>query len=159
MSDVQVKAICDGGNASGGPPLGPALGPLGVNINEIIAEINKQTVAFKGVKVPVTVFVNKETKKFRIEIGTPPTSELIKKEAGTEKGRKEKGVPAGNVSMESVVKVAKMKIGSGMSTDLKETAKSVVGTCISVGLTVETQDPKTILKQIDEGKYDGLFGN
>lgn len=155
MGEVQIKAIVDGGNASGGPPLGPAIGPLGININDVIKEINKQTAEFKGVKVPITVFVNKESKQFRIELGLPPTAELLKKEANVEKGRKEKGATAGNVQMKSIIKIAKMKIDANMTNNLKNAVKSVVGTCISVGLTVDGQDPKIILKQIDDGKYDG----
>ena len=70
----KVEALVDGGKASAAPPLGPALGPMGVNIGQVIAEINKKTDAFKGMKVPVTVLIDKETKEFSIEIGTPPTS-------------------------------------------------------------------------------------
>ncbi|MEK6816587.1 MAG: 50S ribosomal protein L11, partial [Nanoarchaeota archaeon] len=49
----KVEALVDGGKASAAPPLGPALGPMGVNIGQVIAEINKKTDAFKGMKVPV----------------------------------------------------------------------------------------------------------
>ncbi|MCX8166901.1 MAG: 50S ribosomal protein L11 [Candidatus Micrarchaeota archaeon] len=154
MAEAQVKAIVEGGKASGGPPLGPSLGPLGVNINEVINEINRLTADFKGVKVPVTVYVNKETKKFRIEIGTPPVSELLKKEAAIEKGRKEKGQVAGNLTIDQIIKVAKMKQSSSNSTNIKDIVKSVVGTCVSIGLTVEGKNPKDIIKEIDEGKYD-----
>ena len=55
MSDTQsVSALVTGGQASAGPPLGPALGPLGVNIMEIIQAINDKTSDFEGMKVPVT---------------------------------------------------------------------------------------------------------
>ena len=107
MSEIAISAIVDGGQAKAGPPLAPALAPLGVNISQIIAEINKQTGAFSGVKVPVKVFVDKGTKAWRIEVGFPASSELIKKELGLEKGRKGgEGEPqvVGDLKMEQAVK-------------------------------------------------------
>ena len=82
MSKITIPAIVEGGKATAGPPLGPALGPLGVNIGGIIDEINKKTGPFAGLKVPVKVIVDKETKKFEIEVGSPSTGELLKKELG-----------------------------------------------------------------------------
>ncbi|MEM3610434.1 MAG: 50S ribosomal protein L11 [Candidatus Aenigmatarchaeota archaeon] len=154
MAEAQVKAIVEGGKATGGPPLGPSLGPLGVNINEVINEINRLTADFKGVKVPVTVYVDKNTKKYRIEVGSPPVAELLKKEANIEKGRKEKGQIAGNIELEKVIKVAKMKQSNSISTDLKQIVKNILGTCVSLGLNVNGKNPKEIIKEIDEGKYD-----
>ena len=63
MADT-VKALVDGGKASAGPPLGPALGPLGVNIMQILNAINDKTKQFEGMKVPVKVIVDPKTKKF-----------------------------------------------------------------------------------------------
>ena len=90
-----INAIVDGGKATAGPPLGPALGPLGVNAGQVIAKINEATKDFAGMKVPVKVIVDTETKEFRVEVGTPPTAELIKKEAKIEKGAGNREAPAG----------------------------------------------------------------
>ena len=79
MSKITIPAIVEGGKANAGPPLGPALGPLGVNIGGIIDSINKATAAFAGIKVPVKVIVDKATKTFEIEVGSPSTGELLKK--------------------------------------------------------------------------------
>jgi len=76
MADT-IKALVDGGKASAGPPLGPALGPLGVNIIQIVNTINDKTKQFEGMKVPVKVIVDPKTKKFEVEVGTPPASSLI----------------------------------------------------------------------------------
>ena len=89
-----IEALVDGGKASAGPPLGPALGPLGVNIGAIVGEINNKTKNFDGMKVPVKIIVDEKTKEFTITIGTPPTSALILKELGIEKGGQESGSPA-----------------------------------------------------------------
>ena len=85
MAKQTVDALINGGKASAAPPLGPALGPLGVNIGQVIAEINSKTAAFDGMQVPVSVEVDTDTKEFTISIGTPPASALIKQEAGIKK--------------------------------------------------------------------------
>jgi len=86
MAKESVDILIEGGKASAAPPLGPALGPLGVNIGQVVADINKKTQDFKGMQVPVKVTVDTETKSYEISIGTPPASSLIKKEAGIQKG-------------------------------------------------------------------------
>jgi len=64
MGDKQkISSLVTGGQASAGPPLGPALGPMGVNIMQVIEAINEKTKDFDGMKVPVTVSVDTETKK------------------------------------------------------------------------------------------------
>ena len=78
-----IEALVDGGQASAGPPLGPALGPMGINIKAVIDKINEETKAFDGMKVPVKVIVDTSAKTFEIEVGTPPTSSLIMKELNT----------------------------------------------------------------------------
>ncbi len=157
MSKITIPAIVEGGKANAGPPLGPALGPLGVNINGIIDEINKMTAAFAGIKVPVTVIVDKATKKFEIEVGSPSTGELLKKEAGAEKGRKggpEEPQVVGDLKFEQVVKVAKMKEGGSLVRNLKNGVKEVLGTCVSLGITVEGLDARKVIAEVNEGKHD-----
>ena len=86
MAKETVESLVEGGKASAAPPLGPALGPLKINIGQVVAEINKKTAAFAGMKVPIKIIVDTETKEFEVEVGSPPVSELIKKELGLEKG-------------------------------------------------------------------------
>lgn len=160
MSEIALSAIVDGGEAKAGPPLAPALAPLGVNISQIIAEINKQTVGFKGVKVPVKVFVEKASKTWRIEVGFPATSELIKKELGLEKGRKggaEDPKVVGDLQLEQAVKVAKAKAAGTLARGLKGAVSEVIGTCVSMGVTVNGQDAKSVKKDVDAGKYDAVL--
>jgi len=77
-----IVALVDGGKASAGPPLGPALGPMGVNIMQVINTINDKTKEFNGMKVPVKVIIDPTTKNFEIEVGTPPAASLILNEIG-----------------------------------------------------------------------------
>jgi len=153
-----VKALVDGGKATASPPLGPALGPLGVNIMQIINAINDKTKQFEGMKVPIKVIVDPKTKKFEIEVGTPPSSSLILKELSLEKGS---GSPSthkvGNLTVDQAIKVAKMKQDGLLGKDLKKKTKEVIGTCVSMGITVEGKKPQEIQKAIDDGVYDSKF--
>ena len=153
-----VEALVEGGKASAGPPLGPALGPMGVNIMQIINTINEKTKEFNGMKVPVKVIVDTKTKDFEIEVGTPPAASLILNEIGVEKGS---GAPSthkiGNLTIDQAKKVAKMKYDNLLGKELKQKTKEIIGTCVSLGVTVEGKNPKEIQKAIDEGKYDTNF--
>jgi large subunit ribosomal protein L11 len=149
-----IEALVDGGQASGGPPLGPALGPMGINIKDVIDKINEETKVFEGMKVPVKVMVDTSKKTFEITVGTPPTSSLIKKELNLEKGssssRTEK---VGNLTMEQVKRIVKMKGQSILGNTINQAVKEILGTCVSMGVTVDDLDPRDIQRLIDEGKY------
>ena len=153
-----VKALVDGGKASASPPLGPALGPLGVNMMQIINAINDKTKQFEGMKVPIKVIVDPKTKKFEIEVGTPPSSSLILKELRLDKGS---GTPStrkiGNLTVDQAIKVAKMKQDGLLGKNLKKKTKEVIGTCVSMGITVEGKKPQEVQKAIDDGVYDSKF--
>ena len=153
-----VKALVDGGKASAGPPLGPALGPLGVNIMQIINTINDKTKQFDGMKVPVKVIIDSKTKDFEIEVGTPPAASLILKELGLEKGSGSAGThKIGDLTVDQAIKVAKMKYDNLLGKELKQKTKEIIGTCVSVGISVEGKTPQEIQKAIDEGEFDSKF--
>jgi large subunit ribosomal protein L11 len=159
MSDKKiVNALVSGGEANAGPPLGPALGPLGINILQVVNTINEKTKDFPGMKVPVKVEVDSETKRFSVEVGIPPTAALIFKESGINKGSGTAGASfVGNISMESVVKIAKMKSDISYAQDIKSTAKEIIGSCLSLGVKVEDKVAKDVYRDLTEGKYDSLF--
>ncbi|MFT4313232.1 MAG: 50S ribosomal protein L11, partial [Candidatus Woesearchaeota archaeon] len=71
MGKKSVDVLIQGGKATAAPPLGPALGPLKVNIGAVVGEINKKTADFAGMQVPVKVTVDEDTKEFETTIGTP----------------------------------------------------------------------------------------
>ncbi|MBI3842574.1 MAG: 50S ribosomal protein L11 [Thaumarchaeota archaeon] len=156
MTDIQtVSALVTGGQANAGPPLGPTLGPLGVNILQIVSAINEKTKDFEGMKVPVTVSVDKATKKWTVEVGIPSAAALILKETGLQKGSGTSGATwVGDIKMDSIVKVAKLKIDSSYAQNLKAAAKEIVGTCLPLGVKVEGKNPKEITAEINAGKWD-----
>jgi len=162
MSEAKktVEALVAGGQATAGPPLGPALGPLGVNVLAIVNKINEVTKDYAGMKVPVKVIVDPETKEFEVTVGTPTASALIVSELKVEKGSgSPKATKVGDLNMEQLVKIAKMKRVQLLAADTKKAAKEILGTCVSMGVTVEGKDPREVQKEIDEGKHDSILQN
>lgn len=150
-----VSVLIEGGKATASAPLGPALGPLGINIGEVVKQINEKTKEFAGMKVPVKVIVDSATKEFSVQIGSPPMSALIKKEAGIEKASKDpKREFVANLSFKQVVEIAKKKSESLYSYNLKSSVKEVLGTCDSMGITVENKRASEIILRVNSGKYD-----
>ncbi|MEM0261160.1 MAG: 50S ribosomal protein L11 [Nitrososphaerota archaeon] len=155
MPEKTLKFLVPGGEATAGPPIGPALGPLGVNVLQVVEEINKLTREFKGMRVPVEVVVDTETKQFKVNVGIPTTTALIVKEAGIEKGAKMPGKEnVGDISLESVIKIARLKMDEMRAKTLKKAVKQVLGTCVSMGITINGKNPKEVIKEIDQGLHD-----
>jgi len=153
-----IDALVSGGQATAGPPLGPALGPLGVNVLAIVNKINELTKDYAGMKVPVKIVVDPETKEFEVTVGTPTTSALIVSALKIEKGSgNPKDEKVGDLTMPQVVSLAKKKRPELLAKSLKLAAKEVLGSCVSMGVTVEGKDPREVQREIDEGKYDSLF--
>lgn len=150
--------IVDGGKATAGPPIGPAIGPLGVNVVAVVNKINELTKEYVGMRVPVKVTIDPETKSFEVEVGIPTTSALIFKEAGVEKGSGKPNVEKiGSLTMEQLIKIAKIKRSELLAKNLKAAVKEIIGSCVSMGITVEGKNPKVVLREIDAGKYDELI--
>jgi large subunit ribosomal protein L11 len=150
-----ISSLVTGGEASAGPPLGPALGPMGVNIMEVINAINEQTKEFQGMKIPVSVTIDADTKKWEIEVGIPSASALLLKEVGIQKGSGTSGTEwVGDVSADMIAKIAKVKLETSYASSLKSVAKQIVGTCVSLGIKVEGKTPKEFTAEINEGKWD-----
>ena len=155
MGKQTIETLVNGGQASAAPPLGPALGPLGVNIGQVVAEINKKTASFKGMQVPVKVIVDDVTKSFDITVGTPPASSLIKKEAKLEKAS---GNPlkdkVADLRIEQIIKIAKMKEGALLGKTLKERVKEIIGTCNSMGILVHGVPAVDAIQLVNNGKFN-----
>ena len=158
MPTKTIKIVVEGGNAKPGPPLGPTLSQLGLNVAEVVKKINDATAQFKGMSVPVTVEVDTATKHYEIKVGVPTTTSLLLKAVGAEAPS---GDPEhkkiGNLSMEQIIDVAIKKKPQLTAKTLKAAVKSILGTAKSIGITVEKKDPKIVVKEVEEGKYDDLL--
>lgn len=150
-----IKLLAEGGAMKPGPALSQKLGPAGINVNQVIQKVNEATSDFKGIKVPVELNVNPKTRDFEVIVFSPPVSELLKRELKIEKGSGiQKKLYSANASIEEIISVAKTKFPNMLCNDLKAAVKSVVGTCTSLGVLVESTNPTEVEKLIDEGKYD-----
>lgn len=155
MAKEIVDVLIVGGKATAAPPLGPALGPKGVNIGNVVADINKKTADFAGMQVPIKVIIDSETKSYEIEIGTPPASALIKQELGVKKGSSNPlSDIVGDLSFDQVMKISRMKFDDLTGKNMKMKVKEIVGTCRSVGASVDGKKAVVVHAEIDAGKYD-----
>jgi large subunit ribosomal protein L11 len=125
----------------------------------IVNKINEITKEYAGMKVPVKISVDTEDKTFEVTVGTPTASALIVAELKVEKGS---GTPntvkIGDLTMEQILKIAKIKGPQLLAPTVKKATKELLGTCVSLGVTVEGKDPRDVQKEVDAGNYEQLFG-
>jgi large subunit ribosomal protein L11 len=124
-------------------------------MGQVISKVNEATSSFKGMKVPVELDINLKTKTFEVHVASPPVSALLKKEFGLEKASGDhKNKTVANASIEQLISIAKTKQSNMLSKDLKAAVKCVAGTCISLGILVESKSAKETIEDINNGKYD-----
>ncbi len=158
MGKETISLMVKGGAATAGPPLGPALGGKGINVGQVVAQINEKTSAMKGMDVPVKVIVDLDAKAFEITVGLPPASALLLKEANAEKGSGAAGIKiVSALKIPHLIKVAKIKADALTGKTLKEKVKELLGTCKSMGIKVEGKDPRDVIKEINAGTYDKVL--
>lgn len=133
---AQVKLQIPAGKANPAPPVGPALGPHGVNIMEFCKAFNAQTQTLGDTLIPVVMTVYAD-RSFTFVTKTPPASELIKKAAGIVKGS---SVPnkdmVGKLSVSQVRSIAETKLPDLNTTDIESAISIVRGTAKSMGVEV-----------------------
>jgi large subunit ribosomal protein L11 len=131
-----VKVQIQAGKATAAPPVGTALGPHGINMGQFIKEYNERTASLAGTVVPavVTVF---EDRSYTFVTKSPPAADLIRREAGIEKGsgkpNKEK---VGKISRAQVKKIAETKMADLNATSIEGAMKMVEGTARSMGVEI-----------------------
>ena len=150
-----VSLLVDAGVAKPGGSMAPALGPLGLNLGKVVAEINLATASFKGMKVPVDIIVNTTKRTFRVEVGLPPTSALVLNELGFSKGSGLSGKEViGNGEFSQIMNVAYSKKADLLANSIGAATKEVLGTMVCMGITVDGLDPREVQKKIANGEYD-----
>lgn len=155
---VDIKLLVEGGKMTPTPAIAQQLGPMGINIGQVISDVNSKTGDFKGINVPVILKVDNKTKNYTIEVLSPPTSELLKKELGITKASGNRiQIQVGNIAMERIIFVAKQKHVNMLSRSLLASIKSVLGTCQAMGVLVDNKEVKEILRDIRDGKYDAMI--
>jgi len=132
-----VKVQCEAGKANPAPPIGPALGPYGINIMQFCKEFNDKTASQPGMIIPAVITIYAD-KSFTFVTKTPPTAVLLKKEAGiataSAKPNRDK---VAKVSSETVKKIAEIKMQDMNAASLETAMSMVKGTARSMGIVVE----------------------
>ncbi|MEM1825505.1 MAG: 50S ribosomal protein L11 [Desulfurococcaceae archaeon] len=153
-----IRIMVEGGKATPGPPLGPTLSQLKLNVAEVVKAINEATKEYSGLTVPVEIVIDTSSKKYQIRVGIPTTTALLLKEAGV---NQPSGDPMhkkiGDISLEKIVKIAIIKKESLNAKTLKSAVKTILGSARSIGLTVNGKDPKVVQNEIDNGLHDELL--
>lgn len=132
-----VKLHIPAGQATPAPPVGPMLAPHGVNMQDFCQQFNDRTKDQSGWTIPVKITIY-EDRTFEFETHQPPTSELLKKAAGIEKGSGESlRTKAGKISKEQLQEIAKRKMPDLNTTDIEKAMAVIQGTAKSMGITIE----------------------
>ncbi|HDH04877.1 MAG TPA: 50S ribosomal protein L11 [Nitrospirae bacterium] len=133
---AQVKLQVSAGKANPAPPIGPALGPHGINIMDFCKAFNAQTQALGDTIIPVVLTIYKD-RSFTFILKTPPASELIKKAAGIVKGS---GSPnkdkVGKLTVDQVREIATTKMPDLNAFDVEKAMETIKGTARSMGVEI-----------------------
>jgi large subunit ribosomal protein L11 len=131
-----IKLQIEAGKAMGGPPVGPALAPHGINLMEFIKAYNSETAAQVGSIVPVEVTIY-EDRSFAFVLKTPPASQLLRQAAGVEKGSGATGrEQAAQVTRAQVRQIAEAKLRDLNANDIEAAMRVIEGTARSMGIAV-----------------------
>ncbi len=133
---AQVKLQIPAGKANPAPPIGPALGPHGINIMDFCKAFNAQTQSMGDTIIPAVLTIYKD-RSFTFILKTPPASELIKKAAGIIKGS---GTPnkdkVGKITMDQVREIAATKMPDLNAFDIEKAMETIKGTARSMGVEI-----------------------
>lgn len=132
-----IKLQIQAGKANPAPPVGPALGQHGINIQEFCKQFNDQTKDMGTDIVPAEITVY-EDRSFEFKLRTPPASDLLRKAARVEKGS---AVPqknkVGKISKEDLRRIAERKMADLNANSIEAAEKIIAGTARSMGITIE----------------------
>jgi large subunit ribosomal protein L12e len=151
---AEIKYItvrCFGGEAAGASSLAPKVGPLGLSAKKIADDIAKDTLAFKGLRVTVRLII--QNRQAQIEVVPSAAALIIKALAEPERDRKkEKNIMhAGNVTLDQIYEIARTMRPRSMAKTFTGTVKEILGSAVSVGCTVDMQNPRDLQTEIDMG--------
>jgi len=155
MVQKTFNFIVSGGEATGGPPIGPALGPLGVNIMGVVNKINELTAKYEGTKVPVDVTLDTDTKEFAVKVGMLSTYALVTQVLEIAKGSPTPNTEyVGDLSFDQLVEIARRKREGLLGATLRSAVKEVLGSCLSMGVTVDGKPAKEVFALMEAGSYE-----
>ncbi|KAJ1814320.1 hypothetical protein LPJ75_002824, partial [Coemansia sp. RSA 2598] len=145
-----------GGEVGASSALAPKIGPLGLSPKKVGEDIAKATKDWKGLRVTVQLTV--QNRQATVSVVPSASTLVIKalKEPVRDKKKEKNIVHNGNISIDDVISVAKImrEANKSFARELKGTVKEILGTCFSVGCTVDGESPVDIQQKIDEGEIE-----
>lgn len=140
-----------GGEVPNSAALAPKVGPLGLNAKKIGDDIQKETSAYRGLRVTVRLIV--QNRNAQIEVVPSAATLVVKALAEPPRDRKkDKNIKHnGNVTLDQVYDITRILRNKSMAKEFKGTVLEILGTAVSVGCKVENQDPRQVQKQIKDG--------
>jgi large subunit ribosomal protein L11 len=141
MSDKKpttvIKLQIRAGQANPAPPVGPALGQHGLNIQDFCVQFNNATQEMQGEVIPVEISVF-EDRSFSFKLKTSPAAELLKKAAGIKKGAANPLMEkVGKVTRQQIQEIAEKKMEDLNANDIEAASKIIEGTARSMGIKIE----------------------
>lgn len=134
---VIVKLQVEGGRATPAPPVGTALGPHGINLQQFVVQFNEQTKDKMGQVTPVEITIF-EDRTFEFKLKTPPAAYLLRVAAGLEKGSGEPNKnKVGKVTKVQIRQIAEQKMNDLNANDVDAAMKIIEGTARSMGIEVK----------------------
>jgi len=149
---VEIFVRCVGGEASGVSSLAPKVGPLGLSPKKVSDDIAKATGDWKGLKITCKLIV--QNRQATVEVVPSAAALIVKalKEPARDR-KKEKNIKHnGNLTLDEIINVAKVMKHRSMAKTFTGTVKEILGTCVSVGCSVDGQNPRDVQAKIDAGE-------
>ncbi|CAN6253653.1 hypothetical protein GQ55_1G352900 [Panicum hallii var. hallii] len=152
---VEVFVRVTGGEVGAASSLAPKIGPLGLSPKKIGEDIAKETAKdWKGLRVTVKLTV--QNRQAKVSVVPSAAALVIKALKEPERDRKKvKNIKhSGNISLDDVIEIARTMRPRSMAKEMAGTVKEILGTCVSVGCTVDGKDPKDLQQEIDDGEVE-----
>lgn len=154
---TEIKTVylrCVGGEIGATSSLAPKIGPLGLSPKKVGDDIAKATADWKGLKITVCLTI--QNRQATIVVVPSAASLIIKalKEPPRDRKKVKHVKHSGNLSLEDIIQIARTMRPRSMSRKLEGTVKEILGTCQSVGCTVEGKPPHEVIEQIDKGEVE-----
>ncbi|XP_060074051.1 large ribosomal subunit protein uL11-like [Ylistrum balloti] len=149
---VYVKAV--GGEVPATSSLAPKIGPLGLSPKKVGDDISKSTQEWKGLKITVKLVV--QNRQAKVEVVPSASSLVIKalKEPPRDRKKVKHVKHSGNISMDEIIRIARIMRPRSMARTLAGTCKEVLGTAQSVGCSVEKCPPHDVIDKINSGEIE-----
>ena len=149
-----IYVRCTGGEAGAVAALAPKVGPLGLSPKKIGDDIAKNTKDWKGLRITVKLIV--QNRQAKVEVVPSAAALLIKelKEPPRDRKKEKNILHDGDVTIDQVYNVARQMRPRSMARYFSGCVKEILGTCVSLGCTVDGQDPRDVQAQIDSGELE-----